>query len=171
MTIEVTRILGDGSIRRARVEPEDRADTARWQELVRRANLDLPPPYRPDPGRPVYQVISGDHSIQVAERGLAGPLRELITAVLDEGADADLRRLPLGAGPAGRFPGRGPGLPAPGPVLVPGARFRPTPGPGARPGPLLLRRAHGARLMVTSFYPLSSADSSAKMRSECSNEQ
>lgn len=88
MSIEVTRILGDGSIRRARVEPEDRADAARWQELVRRANLDLPPPYRPDPGRPVYQVSSGEHSIQVAERGLVGPLRELVTAVLAEGADA-----------------------------------------------------------------------------------
>jgi hypothetical protein len=113
MSIEVTRILGDGSIRRARVEPEHRADTARWQELVRRANLDLPPPYRPDPGRPVYQVISGDHSIQVAERGLAGPLRELITAVLDEGADSDLQRPPLSEarrrGSRAPAPGPGPG--------------------------------------------------------------
>jgi hypothetical protein len=135
MSIEVTRILGDGSIRRARVEPEDRADTARWQELVRRANLDLPPPYRPDPGRPVYQVISGDHSIQVAERGLAGPLRELITAVLDEGADTDLRRLPLSAARRGGFPaaapvpalGPGPGPRRSAPVLVRGARPRSTP--------------------------------------------
>jgi hypothetical protein len=100
MSIEVTRILGDGSIRRARVEPDDRADAARWHELVRRANLDLPPPYRPDPGRPVYQVISGDHSIQVAERGLVGPLRELVTAVLAEGGDAGLGPdLGLQAGP------------------------------------------------------------------------
>jgi hypothetical protein len=100
MSIEVTRILGDGSIRRATVEPDDRADAARWHELVRRANLDLPPPYRPDPGRPVYQVISGDHSIQVAERGLVGPLRELVTAVLAEGGDAGLGPdLGLQAGP------------------------------------------------------------------------
>ena len=82
MNIEVTRILGDGSIRRARVEPEERPDGARWRELLSRANLDLPPPYRPDPGRPVYQVSDGEHSIQVAERGLVGPLRDLVAAVL-----------------------------------------------------------------------------------------
>lgn len=89
MNIEVTRILGDGSIRRARIEPEERQDAARWRDLVSRANLDLPPPYRPDPGRPVYQVSDGEHSIQVAERGLVGPLRDLVAAVLAEGADAD----------------------------------------------------------------------------------
>ncbi len=89
MNIEVTRILGDGSIRRARIEPEERPDAARWRELLSRANLDLPPPYRPDPGRPVYQVSDGEHSIQVAERGLVGPLRDLVAAVLAEGADGD----------------------------------------------------------------------------------
>jgi hypothetical protein len=88
MNIEVTRILGDGSIRRVRVEPDKSDDAERWQELVRRANLDLPPPYRPDPGRPVYQVIAGDQSIEVAERGLVGPLRDLVTAVLEEGVEA-----------------------------------------------------------------------------------
>ena len=94
MNIEVTRILGDGSIRRARIEPEERPDAARWRELVSRANLNLPPPYRPDPGRPIYQVSTGEHSIQVAERGLVGPLRDLVAAVLAEGAPAD------SAGPA-----------------------------------------------------------------------
>ena len=88
MNIEVTRILGDGSIRRARVQPEQRPDAARWRELLSRANLDLPPPYHPDPGRPVYQVSDGEHSIEVAERGLAGPLRELVAAVLAEGSEA-----------------------------------------------------------------------------------
>jgi hypothetical protein len=89
MDIEVTRILGDGSISRARIEPEERPDGARWRELVSRANLNLPPPYRPDPGSPVYQVSAGEHSIQVAERGLVGPLRDLVAAVLAEGAQAD----------------------------------------------------------------------------------
>ena len=90
MDIEVTRVLEDGSIRRARIEPEERPDAARWREkLVSRANLNLPPPYRPDPGRPVYQVSDGEHSIQVAERGLVGPLRDLVAAVLAEGAQAD----------------------------------------------------------------------------------
>ncbi len=88
MNIEVTRILGDGSIRRVRVEPDDGDDGDRWHELVRRANLDLPPPYRPDPGRPVYQVIAGEQSVEVAERGLVGPLRDLVAAVLAEGTEA-----------------------------------------------------------------------------------
>jgi hypothetical protein len=85
VNIEVTRILGDGSIRRVSVQPEERADADRWRELVDRANLALPPPYNPDPGRPVYQVSDGSHSIEVAERGLVGPLRDLVAAVLAEG--------------------------------------------------------------------------------------
>ena len=89
MSIEVTRILGDGSIRRASVQPEERADADRWHQLVERANLELPPPYDPDPGRPVYQVSDGEHSIEVAERGLVGPLRDLVAAVLAEGGDAE----------------------------------------------------------------------------------
>ena len=89
MNIEVTRILGDGSIRRASVQPEERGDADRWRELIVRASLDTPPPYNPDPGRPVYQVSDGEHSIQVAERGLVGPLRDLVAAVLAEGNDAD----------------------------------------------------------------------------------
>lgn len=87
MNIEVTRILGDGTIRRARVEPEEGAEAARWQDLVERANLGLPPPYHPDPGRPVYQISTGEYSIEVAERSLVGPLRDLVTAVLEEGGE------------------------------------------------------------------------------------
>ena len=47
VNIEVTRILGDGSIRRVSVQPEERADADHWRELVDRANLALPPPYNP----------------------------------------------------------------------------------------------------------------------------
>jgi hypothetical protein len=45
----------------------------------------VPPPYRPDPGQPVYQISAGGHAAQVAEKDLAGPLRELVSAVLSEG--------------------------------------------------------------------------------------
>lgn len=88
MNIEVTRILGDGTIRRARVEPQEGPEAARWHDLVQRANLGLPPPYHPDPGRPIYQVSTDEYSIEVAERSLVGPLRDLVTAVLEEGSDA-----------------------------------------------------------------------------------
>jgi hypothetical protein len=46
------------------------------------------PPYRPEPGQPVYEVRVGEHVVQVAERDLAGPLRELVTAVLAERGNA-----------------------------------------------------------------------------------
>jgi len=41
-------------------------------------------PYRPEPGQPVYQISAGGHAAQVAEKDLAGPLRELVSAVLSE---------------------------------------------------------------------------------------
>jgi len=44
------------------------------------------PPYRPEPGQPVYQISAGGHAAQVAEKELAGPLHELAGAVLSEGS-------------------------------------------------------------------------------------
>ena len=76
MNIEVTRILGDGSIRRARIEPEERSDAARWRELVSRANLNLPPPYRPDPGRPRAEPVTPGPALSgtggIGDRGMWG---------------------------------------------------------------------------------------------------
>ena len=54
---------------------------------MERANLAYPPSYRTDPGESVYEVHAGSAHVQVAERDLAGPLRELVMAVLAEGAD------------------------------------------------------------------------------------
>jgi hypothetical protein len=56
MVIEVTRIGGDGSIRRAVVDTAGRDDAARWERLAQQAALEVPPPYRPEPGQPVYQI-------------------------------------------------------------------------------------------------------------------
>ena len=52
-----------------------------------RARLDLPPPYRPHPGEPVYEISAGERVAQVAEGDLVGPLRELVRAVLADGWD------------------------------------------------------------------------------------
>jgi hypothetical protein len=82
MVIEVTRIGGDGSIRRAVVDTAGRDDAARWEQLAQQAALEVPPPYRPQPGRPVYRISAGGHAAHVAEKDLAGPLRELVSAVL-----------------------------------------------------------------------------------------
>jgi hypothetical protein len=50
-------------------------------------HLELLPPYRPEPGQPVYEVRVGEGVAQVAEGSLGGVLRELVTAVLAEGGD------------------------------------------------------------------------------------
>lgn len=83
--IDVSRIGGDGSFRRAIVDTAWRDDAARWEQLAEQSALSVPPPYRPEPGQPVYEISAGGHLAQVAERDLAGPLRELVTAVLTEG--------------------------------------------------------------------------------------
>jgi hypothetical protein len=51
------------------------------------AHLKVPPPYRPEPGQPLYEIRVGERVAQVAEGNLAGVLRELVTAVLAEGGD------------------------------------------------------------------------------------
>lgn len=84
MVIEVIRIAGDGGVRRAVVSTAGRGDAARWEQLVARAALQVPPPYRPDPGEPVYHIAASGHATQVAEKDLAGPLRELVVAVLTD---------------------------------------------------------------------------------------
>ena len=85
MIIELRRIGGDGSIRRIRLDTAGRDDAARWEQLVDLACLEVPPPYHPEPGEPVYQVRAGEQMTQIAESDLRGPLRELVTAVLAEG--------------------------------------------------------------------------------------
>ena len=44
------------------------------------------PPYRPRPGEAVYHIRAAELAVQVAERDLTGPLRELVTAVHAEAA-------------------------------------------------------------------------------------
>jgi hypothetical protein len=88
MIIDVTRIAGDGSLRRAVVDTAGCDDADRWERLAEQSSLGVPPPYRPSPGQPVYDISAGEHGTQVAERDLAGPLRELVIAVLAEGADS-----------------------------------------------------------------------------------
>jgi hypothetical protein len=83
--IVVTSVDGDGTVRRAAVDTSGDADAGRWERLAASAHLEAPTPYRPEPGQPVYQVRAGGNIVQVAERNLAGPLRELVTAVLAGG--------------------------------------------------------------------------------------
>lgn len=90
--------LGEGGGHRgdrSRKHPPGVLDTAgqsdpdRWVDLIERAALGLPPPYRPVAGRSVYQIRAGESMVFVAERELAGPLRELVMPIMP------------GSGPAG----------------------------------------------------------------------
>lgn len=84
MIIEVTQILGDGSVRHAAVATAGRDDVARWEDLAERAALTYPPPYHAEPGQAVYDIRVGDQVCQVGEEDLVGPLLKLVTAVLAE---------------------------------------------------------------------------------------
>jgi hypothetical protein len=85
--IAVTAIGADGTMLRARVETAGRVDADWWDQLAASAHLEVPPPYRPEPGQPACEVRAGEHVALVAEQDLAGPLRELVTAVIAEGWD------------------------------------------------------------------------------------
>jgi hypothetical protein len=58
----------------------------RWEGLIARALLPLPPPYRPVPGALIYHVSLGNTTMALAaEHDLPGPLLDLVTAVLAMG--------------------------------------------------------------------------------------
>jgi hypothetical protein len=86
MRVVVTQIDSDGTMWRRMVETAGRSDAGLWQELITRA-LAVPLPYRPAPGGPVYHLRLDDRDVMVAEHDLAGPLLDLVTAVLAKGDD------------------------------------------------------------------------------------
>jgi hypothetical protein len=63
------------------------SDRAHWGELTSHAPAD-PPPYRAIRGGAVCPIRVDDQMVMVAERDLAGPLLDLVAAVLDQ-ADAE----------------------------------------------------------------------------------
>jgi hypothetical protein len=83
--VVVTEVTGAGSIRRGVLDTAGHSDPARCVDLIERAALGLPPPYRPVPDRPVYQIRAGESTVFVAERELVGPLRELVMTALEPG--------------------------------------------------------------------------------------
>jgi hypothetical protein len=84
MRVVVTQIESDGTINRRMVDTAGRSDASQWEELVARA-LAVPLPYRLTPGGAIYHLRGEDWDVMVAEHDLAGPLLDLVTAVLAEG--------------------------------------------------------------------------------------
>lgn len=82
MRIVVTRVAGDGSVRRGVLDTGGRGDAGQWENLVEQAAHGAPPPYRPVSGMPVYEIRADDNAFLVAEGDLTGPLRELVITAL-----------------------------------------------------------------------------------------
>jgi hypothetical protein len=80
--IVVTRVAGDGGVRRGVLDSADGGGTGRYEELLQQAVLAGLPAYRPVSGAPVYEIRTEDGAILVAEGDLTGPLRELVIAAL-----------------------------------------------------------------------------------------
>jgi hypothetical protein len=80
--IVVTEVTGQGSIRRGVLDTAWHSDPGRCTALIRQADLGAPPPYRPEVGRPVYEICVDDKIVWVAWRDVTGPLRELVTMTI-----------------------------------------------------------------------------------------
>jgi len=83
--VVVTRIGPDGTVWRRMINTAERPDGDQWETQVTDALAAEPPPYRPAAGSPVCHVRMDNHVVLVAEDDLAGPLRDLATAVLAVG--------------------------------------------------------------------------------------
>jgi hypothetical protein len=85
MRVVATRIDPDGTLHRRMVDTARQGDRQLWEDLAARA-VGVPAPYRPAPGVVVYHISVDDAVVIAAEHDLAGPLRDLLTAVMALGA-------------------------------------------------------------------------------------
>jgi hypothetical protein len=84
--VVATQIWPDGAMVRRVVDTALFPDGRRWADLAARA-MAVAPPYRPVPGMTIYHISVDDHVILVAEQDLAGPLLDLVTAVMALGSE------------------------------------------------------------------------------------
>ena len=86
MRVIATRIEPDGTMQRRMVDTARQSDPRRWEELAART-VDVLVPYRPAPGIAVYHIRLDDYAVMAAEHDLAGPLLDLVTAVMALGSE------------------------------------------------------------------------------------
>ena len=90
----VTEIGWEGRMRRKALDTWYLTDAGRWDDLIEQV-LTAPPPYRADPGHPVYVIHAGDRAVLIGEQDLTGPLADLVTTVLETGGPPLANRRPL----------------------------------------------------------------------------
>lgn len=66
---------------RRMVDTAQLSDRRLWEDLAARA-IEVPVPYRPALGIAIYHISVGDYVVMAVEHDLAGPLRDLVTAVM-----------------------------------------------------------------------------------------
>ena len=86
MRVVATRIEPDGTMQRRMVDTAQQSDRRLWEDLAARA-IGVPAPYRPAPGIAVYHLSVDDYVVMAAEHDLAGPLLDLVTAVMALGGE------------------------------------------------------------------------------------
>lgn len=84
VTVVITEIAWDGSIRRRALDTGSLTDPGLCESLLGHV-LAIPPPYRAAPGRPVYVLHAGGRAVVMGEENLIGSLRQLVTTVLAAG--------------------------------------------------------------------------------------
>jgi hypothetical protein len=86
MRVIATRIEPDGTMQRRMVDTDRQSDRRLWEDLAARA-VGVSVPYRPAPGVAVYHIRVDDYVVMAAEEDLAGPLLDLVTAVMAMGGE------------------------------------------------------------------------------------
>jgi hypothetical protein len=86
MRVVATRIEPDGTMQRRMADTARQGERRLWEDLAARA-ADVPVPYRPGLGVAVYHIRVDDYVVMAAEHDLAGPLLDLVTAVMALGLE------------------------------------------------------------------------------------
>ena len=73
-------------MQRRMVDTAQQSERRLWEDLAARA-IGVPVPYRPGPGIAVYHLSVDDYVVMAAEHDLAGPLLDLVTAVMALGGE------------------------------------------------------------------------------------
>jgi hypothetical protein len=86
MRVVATRIEPDGTVQRRILDTAQQSDRRLWEDLAARA-VGVPAPYRPAPGIAVHHIRVDGYVVMASEHDLAGPLLDLVTAVMALGGE------------------------------------------------------------------------------------